>query len=268
MSGRRRKYCDKTCSNRAAEANRRPVTTTCSQPVCERPTRARMLCSTHYNQTLPNRHKTRITTCVVCGANVARAGGGGRKYGATCSLECRRRLTWSEHSELPADHWGRWYGATSALYTGECDWCGQVYATRYLTSKVCSNRCRRARRSQRRTAREHGAEGEYRWTQVVALWASIGQRCTYCRDHLPLTEMQVEHVTPLSRGGRNDMTNIVPSCGACNAEKSDRTPEEWDADRHSREQTPRSTYITTHPQLHHLVRLTPAGAPYRLRPVA
>lgn len=243
----------------------------CSHEQCDKPTAARGLCKTHYNRTRPDRHKPRTATCVACGAHIARSsGGGGRKYGATCSLECRRRITWGETSELPANHWGRWYGATCpiAFFESTCDWCGRRYATRHTTSTVCSDRCREARRWQRRYARQHEAEGEYRWAQVAILWAKLGRRCTYCRDDLPLAEMQVEHVTPLSRGGRNDMTNIVPSCAGCNGEKSDRTPEEWDADRHSHGLPSRSDFINTHPLLHHLVRLNPAGLPHRLRAIA
>lgn len=229
--------------------------------------KARGLCKTHYNQNLPNRHKPRATTCVVCGSHVARyTGGGGRKYGATCSLDCRYALTWGERCELPADHWGRWYGASSPVISAECDWCGGHCVTRYGTSTVCSPRCRNARRDQRRNARKHAASGEYRWSQVAALWAALDQVCAYCLQPLPLSAMQVEHVTPLSRGGRNDLSNILPSCGTCNADKGDRTPTEWDADRISLGLAPRTQHLRTDsPRYAHLVTLPAKGTPYRLR---
>ena len=39
---------------------------------------------------------------------------------------------------------------------------------------------------------------------------------------------EIEHVIPISRAGsRNDMSNIVLSCRACNAKKKDKLPHEW-----------------------------------------
>ena len=48
--------------------------------------------------------------------------------------------------------------------------------------------------------------------------------CAYCGDPAPTT---VDHVTPVSRGGTDDRSNLVPACRSCNMEKLDFTPEEW-----------------------------------------
>lgn len=50
--------------------------------------------------------------------------------------------------------------------------------------------------------------------------------CTYCGERRKLT---VEHVIPLSRGGRHAIGNIRLACGACNASKRDRLVTEWRA---------------------------------------
>ena len=39
--------------------------------------------------------------------------------------------------------------------------------------------------------------------------------------------LQREHVDPLSRGGNNDMSNIVPACRDCNASKHNLFLLEW-----------------------------------------
>ncbi len=44
--------------------------------------------------------------------------------------------------------------------------------------------------------------------------------CFYCDG--PLTDMQLDHVIPLARGGADDASNLVPSCAGCNLAKSDR----------------------------------------------
>lgn len=243
-----------------------PSIVTCSEPDCTRPMKARGLCKTHYNQTLPNRHKPRATTCVVCGSHVARyTGGGGRKYGATCSLDCRYALTWGERCELPADHWGRWYGASSPVISAECDWCGSAYCRPFTTAKHCSRRCQRASQRQRRHAAEYNAPGEYRWRDLVTLWIAMGQACAYCLDALPLMALQAEHVVPLSRGGRNGLSNILPACNRCNAEKSDRTPREWDDDRLAHGLHPRAHHIDAGDTRYaHLIIDEPRGLPHRL----
>jgi 5-methylcytosine-specific restriction endonuclease McrA len=48
--------------------------------------------------------------------------------------------------------------------------------------------------------------------------------CAYCGAR---TKLQVEHVIPLSRGGRHSIGNVVPACGPCNMSKSDRLLVEW-----------------------------------------
>lgn len=50
-----------------------------------------------------------------------------------------------------------------------------------------------------------------------------GFTCGYCGSHNGHT---VDHVIPVSRGGRNAWTNTVASCDPCNQRKGDRTPQE------------------------------------------
>ena len=49
-------------------------------------------------------------------------------------------------------------------------------------------------------------------------------RCWYCGD--PWGDI-VEHVMPVSLGGSNDISNLVPSCSSCNAKKRTRTLEHF-----------------------------------------
>lgn len=53
--------------------------------------------------------------------------------------------------------------------------------------------------------------------------------CHYCRDHFPPTELTMDHVVPLSRGGYTVKSNVVPCCKECNNQKRYMLPIEWEA---------------------------------------
>ncbi|HHV41678.1 MAG TPA: HNH endonuclease [Clostridiaceae bacterium] len=52
-----------------------------------------------------------------------------------------------------------------------------------------------------------------------------GRQCVYCgKENVPL---EVEHITPKSRGGSNRITNLTLACHKCNQKKGDMTAEEF-----------------------------------------
>lgn len=51
-------------------------------------------------------------------------------------------------------------------------------------------------------------------------------RCQYCGGAFRLSELNVDHVIPTSRGGTSCWENVVCACIACNSQKGDRTPSE------------------------------------------
>ena len=50
--------------------------------------------------------------------------------------------------------------------------------------------------------------------------------CCYCGKIKGGFELTLDHVTPKSRGGASDWSNLVAACQPCNHRKSNRTPEE------------------------------------------
>lgn len=42
-----------------------------------------------------------------------------------------------------------------------------------------------------------------------------------------INSFTIDHVVPLSRGGSNDIANLVPACEGCNRKKGAQTPLEW-----------------------------------------
>ena len=64
------------------------------------------------------------------------------------------------------------------------------------------------------------------WQVIRAkVFATKGSQCHYCGSDAS----QVDHMLPSSRGGSDELSNLVPACARCNHAKADLTPEEWKA---------------------------------------
>jgi hypothetical protein len=50
-------------------------------------------------------------------------------------------------------------------------------------------------------------------------------QCHYCREFFFFGQLTKDHVVPKSKGGRDIVENIVPSCGTCNQAKGDNMPD-------------------------------------------
>lgn len=45
-------------------------------------------------------------------------------------------------------------------------------------------------------------------------------RCQYCGESAPDVVLQIDHIKPVSKGGDNDILNLITSCADCNGGKS------------------------------------------------
>lgn len=59
----------------------------------------------------------------------------------------------------------------------------------------------------------------------AAVAAREGMRCVYCGSIQG--PFHFDHIFPVSRGGRNEPSNLVVACDTCNISKNDRTLVEW-----------------------------------------
>ncbi|GAA1157952.1 HNH endonuclease [Nesterenkonia sandarakina] len=84
-----------------------------------------------------------------------------------------------------------------------------------------TRRARAARRRTRRVAASGSDLTQEQWFRILQAWS----RCAYCgADGAAL---QKDCVSPISRGGRYTMENVVPACGSCNASKSNDEVTSW-----------------------------------------
>jgi len=67
--------------------------------------------------------------------------------------------------------------------------------------------------------------------KLLALIARSESRCEYCGQvfcqESRLTAFSVDHATPRTRGGSNDLSNLKAACMSCNMSKGSKTVEEY-----------------------------------------
>ena len=68
--------------------------------------------------------------------------------------------------------------------------------------------------------------GSYFPKDIKDLYASQGGSCYYCRIDIE-GGFHIDHMVPLSRNGRNDVSNICLACVPCNLQKHTKTAEEF-----------------------------------------
>ncbi len=95
----------------------------------------------------------------------------------------------------------------------------------------------RAARAIRRS-REVNAVGRYTVEEWRTKVDEFGGRCAYCSGG---GDMTMDHIIPISRGGTNWISNIVPACAWCNTSKGTKTAEEFLRTRRSGATPPSSS---------------------------
>lgn len=82
---------------------------------------------------------------------------------------------------------------------------------------------RRANEAARR-ARVNGAEGRYTEADIDRIWKAQKCKCAICKVKLKRDELEVDHITPLTKGGSNRPSNLQALCKSCNASKGAKDP--------------------------------------------
>lgn len=75
----------------------------------------------------------------------------------------------------------------------------------------------------KRRAAELGASGSHTREEWVLLLEQCAGLCVYCLR----AATERDHVQPITRGGSDDIGNLVPACRSCNSSKSDTLLLHW-----------------------------------------
>ena len=75
--------------------------------------------------------------------------------------------------------------------------------------------------------RERDKSRELRRSRWWSNRLALGQ-CHWCGGTFPPDELTMDHILPLSRGGKASRNNVVPACKECNNKKKYLLPIEWE----------------------------------------
>lgn len=182
----------------------------CAVDGCEQPHRAKGLCSTHYNQQMPGRHRKVEVICEGCGSVVVKQKS--NRYRVTCSLDCWYKITFGgERPEKPRRELVgpvRFAKPTTAPvvevpgrrgFVGVvCDWCGESFlhdlSVTGSVSVCCSKKCSRKASSARRDI----VRGRFGITKVrrMAIYERDGWVCQLCHEPVDRTLHWSDNMAP------------------------------------------------------------------------
>lgn len=235
------------------------------------------MCRTHYRASRPRRPDAKVAlNCDGCGVVVMKEKRTRRYATVQCSdWLCRRWLTFgtAQASALPDDHMAvamgkscDWSPPRVSKPKGipterSCQWCAGPFTSARDDAKFCSRKCHKSQYKATRRGRENAVPGTYTWADIAKLWSLFDRACAYCSTPTPLDSIQAEHVVPISKRGANNLSNLLPSCRACNGDKRDLLLPDWAADRAARGKPPvRTTWANDDPLFKHLAPMLTLAA--------
>ncbi len=142
-----------------------------------------------------------------------------------CSLERGRVLDAKRYAANPAKHKARtdkWrknnldrWNETSRIYYAKKP---EIFreSNRKWSKK---NPDKKAVYKHTRRAKERNAEGRFTAGDLAKIRLSQDNLCTICKVSLDTVKIDIDHITPLSKGGSNWPDNIQLLCQSCNRRK-------------------------------------------------
>lgn len=98
---------------------------------------------------------------------------------------------------------------------------------KWLKNNPEKARAVRTRYENKRRAWENNCEDKVTTNELNELIKNSNNICFWCDKEIPQNKLHLDHIYPLSRGGMNNIYNIVISCEYCNKRKADKNPEKF-----------------------------------------
>jgi len=121
------------------------------------------------------------------------------------------------------DLWGSTPSGNLRSYCNDC-------MNKQSRDYEANNKDKRKARDARRAAAAPGARQGFGSAVKEDLWAKQGGICPCCLQAIISSESgEVDHMKPLSKGGKHDASNFLLAHARCNRDKKDKTLEEhWE----------------------------------------
>lgn len=146
-------------------------------------------------------------TCANCGIVFIKKSSLQTCCSVQCSVEVRAKKARLRSNLIPAK--------AIEVRTKQCRYCGSEFAAKFaraFCSKDCALENKRAKDRDRTKASK------------TVIYQRDKYTCIYCGKNSieDGARLQVDHVVPFSKGGKNDVSNLVTCCDKCNMGKLDR----------------------------------------------
>ena len=140
-------------------------------------------------------------------------------YQETKDHQNQKSLEWQKNNRQQAtENWKKWYRKHTEI---------QIERSRlWQKSNPEKVRAIAVASESRKRARSHDDPlNDFSTAQRDEVFPAYKYRCVYCpkdcmechnKSHL----LTIDHITPLSKGGSNTLSNIVPCCKSCNSKKA------------------------------------------------
>ncbi|QPB43420.1 HNH endonuclease [Rodentibacter haemolyticus] len=128
-----------------------------------------------------------------------------------------------EYLPVDREHFGQYKnkrsdGSIKVAYRNSCRKCMAANTAKYHRENPLAMAARIKRRSQHMEI----AGGSYTEQEISILRNKLNDMCRFCGKSLN-GGGDIEHLTPISRGGSNNINNLTLSCHKCNKEKTNKT---------------------------------------------
>ena len=230
FTGRKKKYCSQECTDEARRIRNRE----------------------RWREQNPDWNKEVSKTCEYCGENFTVATR--YKHAKYCSDECRQMSknkygTANDYLEAMKPTWDKQNKQSQKRKEEEkqkkirdvkCNVCGTRSETSQPNQKTCSQECSRRWKNRRKDKRINKNNIVDRDITLATLYKRDKGYCYICGELTDKSDVvkhktysvvgdrypSIDHVIPLSRGGKHSWDNIRLACHKCNSIKSDILPNE------------------------------------------
>lgn len=173
-------------------------------------------CASSYSKGRYTPTQRAAVACKICGTEFRATGSKSTYCSDECFVEGRSRRR------------ARIYRQNNPAIERACPHCGNAFTPKRSDARFCSTKCEQSAHNALRKAkwRVRHADGAVEEISRAYIIARDKSRCHLCGKKCKPTEIHLDHLVPLARGGDHSAANVRVACASCNMEKGARARNE------------------------------------------